>query len=132
MALLLAAHPDPTLLLWYRFDEASGTVAADSSGNGRNGTVAGQAAFVTGQLGNAIDLDGSDPKFVQLPDGLLTQLDDFTIATVPERSARLGDLHAGIDDAVFDISPLLDWAERDEAEGAAAPPEPEDDDAGRP
>jgi DNA primase len=54
-------------------------------------------------------------------------LDDFTIATMPARYAELGDLHAGIDDAVFDISPLLEWAERDEAEGAESPPEPEDD-----
>ena len=52
---------------------------------------------------------------------------DFTIATVPKRYAELGDLHAGIDDAVFDIAPLLEWAERDEAAGAEPPPEPEDD-----
>ena len=38
---------------------------------------------------------------------------DFTIATVPARFAELGDLHEGIDEAVFDIAPLLDWAERD-------------------
>ena len=41
---------------------------------------------------------------------------DFTIATMPARFAELGDLHAGIDDAVFDIEPLLEWAERDERE----------------
>jgi DNA ligase D len=52
---------------------------------------------------------------------------DFTIATVPARYAELGDLHAGIDEAVFDISPLLEWAERDEREGAEVPPEPDDD-----
>jgi hypothetical protein len=28
---------------------------------------------------------------------------------------------------VFDIAPLLEWAERDEAEGAEVPPEPEPD-----
>ena len=39
---------------------------------------------------------------------------DFTIATVPDRFARLGDLHAGIDDAVFSLEPLLEWAERDD------------------
>ena len=37
--------------------------------------------------------------------------DDFTIATMPERFARLGDLHAGIDDAAHRIDQLLDWAE---------------------
>ena len=52
---------------------------------------------------------------------------DFTIATVPARYAKLGDVHAGIDDAVFDIAPLLEWADRDEREGAELPPEPDDD-----
>ena len=41
------------------------------------------------------------------------------------RFAELGDLHADIDDHVFDIAPLLDWAERDERAGAEVPPEPE-------
>ena len=45
---------------------------------------------------------------------------DFTIFTVPQRFAELGDLHADIDDHVFDIAPLLEWAERDEREGRAA------------
>jgi DNA primase len=41
---------------------------------------------------------------------------EFTIATVPKRYAELGDLHAGIDDAVWSIEPLLEWAARDELE----------------
>ena len=47
---------------------------------------------------------------------------ELTIATVPERFARLGDLHAGIDDRAFSLQPLLDWAERDQLE---TPPEPD-------
>jgi DNA primase len=54
--------------------------------------------------------------------------EDFTIATMPERFTRLGDLHAGIDDAVFDIAPLLEWADRDEREGSETPPEPDNGD----
>jgi len=46
---------------------------------------------------------------------------DCTIATVPKRFAALGDLHAGIDDAVFSLEPLLEWAERDERAGAPGP-----------
>ena len=42
---------------------------------------------------------------------------DFTIFTVPARFAELGDLHDDIDDHVFDIAPLLEWADRDEREG---------------
>jgi DNA primase len=46
------------------------------------------------------------------------EAEDFTMATVPARFAELGDLHAGIDAAVFRIDPLLDWADRDERAGA--------------
>jgi hypothetical protein len=49
---------------------------------------------------------------------------DCTIATVPARFAELGDLHAGIDDAVFDIAPLLEWAARDERAGHETPDPP--------
>lgn len=38
---------------------------------------------------------------------------DFTIATVPKRFAEVGDLHASIDAEVFDLRPLLEWADRD-------------------
>jgi DNA primase len=38
---------------------------------------------------------------------------DFTIATVPARFAQLGDLHEGIDDAVYSLDTLLAWADRD-------------------
>ena len=41
---------------------------------------------------------------------------DFTIATVPARFAALGDVHAGIDDVAWSIEPLLEWADRDEAD----------------
>ena len=51
---------------------------------------------------------------------------DFTIATVPARFAELGDLHAGIDDAVFVLDELLEWADRDAREGAEEPPEPQE------
>ena len=46
---------------------------------------------------------------------------DCTIATVPERFAALGDLHAGIDDTAFSLDPLLEWAERDDRAGAPDP-----------
>ena len=38
---------------------------------------------------------------------------DFTIATVPARFARLGDLHAGIDEHPYRLDTLLEWADRD-------------------
>ena len=42
---------DPDIVVWYKFDDASGTTATDSSGNNRNGTLTslggGSAAFST-------------------------------------------------------------------------------------
>jgi DNA ligase D-like protein (predicted polymerase) len=39
---------------------------------------------------------------------------DFTVLTMPERFALLGDLHREIDDVSHDLTPLLEWYERDE------------------
>ena len=50
---------------------------------------------------------------------------DCTIATVPARFAELGDLHAGIDDVAYSLETLLEWAERDERDGASDPGGPE-------
>ncbi|WP_433173806.1 non-homologous end-joining DNA ligase [Actinoallomurus sp. CA-150999] len=47
----------------------------------------------------------------ELPD---VEPEDFTIATMPERFAKLGDLHAAIDDQAFSLETLLEWADRDE------------------
>jgi hypothetical protein len=39
------------------------------------------------------------------------------MSTMPARFAKLGDVHAGIDEAVCDLRVLLEWVERDEQEG---------------
>jgi DNA ligase D len=53
--------------------------------------------------------------------------DDFTLDTVRERFAAIGDPHATIDDVAHDITPLLEWADRDERAGTGGdlpyPPE---------
>lgn len=49
---------------------------------------------------------------------------DLTLATVPERFARLGDVGAGIDDRAFSLQPLLELAARDEAQGLGDAPWP--------
>jgi hydrogenase maturation factor HypE len=46
------------LVAAYNFDEGTGTVAADASGNGRTGTVAGATWVTTGKFGNALKFDG--------------------------------------------------------------------------
>jgi len=52
--------------------------------------------------------------------------DDFDIRTVPERFAKIGDPHAAIDDEAHDITPLLEWSERDERDGQGDMPYPPD------
>ncbi|MBO4210480.1 non-homologous end-joining DNA ligase [Micromonospora echinofusca] len=52
--------------------------------------------------------------------------DDFHLGSVPARLAERGDPHAGIDDTPWDISPLLEWADRDDAGGQGDLPYPPD------
>lgn len=43
---------DPDLLGWWKFDEGAGTMAFDSSGNGHDGTFAGDPDWVAGRFGS--------------------------------------------------------------------------------
>jgi hypothetical protein len=57
----------------------------------------------------------------EVPDA---ELGDFTVATMPDRYARLGDVGAGIDEAVGSLRGLLELADRDEASGLGDAPWP--------
>ncbi len=101
--------PDDVTTAWWRKDRDPAQLFVDYNQNARDHTIA--AAYSVRGSG-----DGrvSTPiRWDEVPD---VDPHDLTIATVPERFARLGDLHAGIDDAVFDLAPLLEWAERDDVE----------------
>jgi DNA ligase D len=52
--------------------------------------------------------------------------DDFDLRTVPKRFAEVGDPHAAIDDVAHDLTPLLEWSARDEANGQGDMPYPPD------
>ncbi|MGW5313755.1 non-homologous end-joining DNA ligase [Nocardia thailandica] len=94
---------------WWRKDRDPAQLFVDYNQNARDHTIA--AAYSVRGVPEATvstpvrwdEIDAVDPR-------------DFTMATVPARFAELGDLHAGIDDAVFDITPLLEWADRDGVE----------------
>jgi hypothetical protein len=64
LGLALAAPAHAELLAWWRFDDGSGTTAADSSGNGLDGTLEGGAQWVDGQLAGAIQFNGSNARVV--------------------------------------------------------------------
>ena len=92
---------------WWRKDRDPADLFVDYNQNARDHTIAAAYSvrgFPDGRVSTPIqwdEIDDVDPH-------------DFTIETVPPRFAELGDLHAGIDDAVFDIAPLLAWADRDD------------------
>jgi len=68
------------LVGYWKFDEGSGQIASDSSGNGLNGTLNGSPEWVAGQLGGALDFDGSG-DYVEIPhDPRLSITDEITIA----------------------------------------------------
>jgi hypothetical protein len=67
---------------WLKFDESSGTIASDCTGNGWNGALVnatGATNWVAGKFGNALDLNGAS-QYVSLPNGVVNSLADFTIA----------------------------------------------------
>ena len=46
------------LVGWWKFDEGSGTVAYDSSGNGNDGNLINGPTWVSGKIGGALSFDG--------------------------------------------------------------------------
>ena len=110
--------PDDVTTAWWRKDRSPHDLFVDYNQNARDHTIAAAYSVRGNPRGTVSAPVGWDEIDDSVPD-------DFTIATMPDRFARLGDLHAGIDDAVFDLAALLDWAERDEREGKALPPDEE-------
>ena len=112
--------PDDVTTTWWRRDRDPAAVFVDYNQNARDHTIASAYSvrgFPDARVSAPLTWDevvDVDPR-------------ELTVVTMPSRYAALGDLHAGIDDAVFDIRPLLDWAERDEQAGALTPPDPETD-----
>jgi DNA ligase D-like protein (predicted polymerase) len=98
--------PHDATTTWWRKDRPPDKVFVDYNQNARDHTIA-----------SAYSVRGNPRGTVSTPIGW-DELDDvdpqeFTIATVPARFAQLGDPHAGIDDAVFSLDELLEWAERE-------------------
>jgi DNA ligase D len=98
--------PGEVTTTWWRKDRDPATLFVDYNQNARDHTIA-SAYSVRGVPEATVstpvtwdEIDDVDPR-------------DCTIATVPGRFARLGDLHAGIDDHAYRLDTLLEWADRD-------------------
>jgi DNA ligase D len=111
--------PHDVTTAWWRKDRDPEHLFVDYNQNARDHTIA--AAYSVRGVPDARvsaplrwdEIDAADPH-------------DFTIFTMPERFATLGDLHADIDAHPFAIAPLLAWAERDERDGKSMPEDPEE------
>jgi hypothetical protein len=60
LSMALTSTTKAELVGWWRFDEGSGTIANDSSGNGNDGTFNGDPQWVVGYFGGALEFDGTD------------------------------------------------------------------------
>ncbi|HUT47238.1 MAG TPA: LamG domain-containing protein [Sedimentisphaerales bacterium] len=60
LVLSMAGNVSAELVGYWNFDEGSGAVAVDSSGNGNDGTFNGDPQWVVGYFGRALEFDGSD------------------------------------------------------------------------
>jgi hypothetical protein len=67
------------LVGWWKFDETSGIVAYDSSGNGNDGNLTNGPTWTTGKIGGALSFDGFDDLVTMgnVTGGLL----NFTLST---------------------------------------------------
>jgi len=79
--LSMAGSVSAKLILHWRFDEGSGTIVRDSSGNGRDGVFEGNPTWVAGKIGGALDFAGAGERVVDADAGdYLNGLDAVTVA----------------------------------------------------
>ena len=108
--------PDLVTTAWWK-EERGAKVFIDYNQNARDRTIA-SAYSVRARR----DATVSAPvTWDELPD---VETEDFTLASMPARFGSLGDVQAGIDEAVCDLRVLLEWVERDEGAGVGEAPYP--------
>jgi DNA ligase D len=101
---------------WWK-EERGRRVFIDYNQNARDRTIA-SAYSVRARR----DATVSAPvTWYELPD---VETKDFTLATMPKRFEKLGDVQDGIDDSLCDLRVLFEWVERDQAEGIGEAPYP--------
>jgi DNA ligase D-like protein (predicted polymerase) len=105
-------------LSWWRKDRDPGSIFVDFNQNARDHTIASAYSV----RGTPLGIVSAPVHWDEIPDA---EPADFTIATMPERFQRLGDLHADIDENPYSLDQLLEWADRDERNGTAPPDDPD-------
>jgi len=98
--------PDDVTTTWWRKDRDPAKLFVDYNQNARDHTIA-SAYSVRGVPAATVS---TPVDWSEIPE---VDPRDFTVKTVPDRFAKLGDLHATIDDQAFSLETLLEWADRD-------------------
>ena len=104
--LLLAWYDAHARDLPWRKDRDPDKVFVDYNQNARDHTIA-SAYSVRGVKQGTVS---TPVRWEEIED---LEPEEFTIATVPARFARLGDLHQGIDERAYSLDRLLEWADRE-------------------
>ena len=108
--------PDIATTKWWK-EERGERVFIDYNQNARDRTVASVYSVRANPQGRV----SAPLTWDEVPD---VEQQDLTIATVPNRYKKLGDVGAAIDDVYHSLQPLLDLAVRDEAGGLGDAPWP--------
>ena len=98
--------PGDATTTWWRKDRDPDKVFVDYNQNARDHTIA-SAYSVRGVKQGTVS---TPVRWEEIED---LEPEEFTIATVPARFARLGDLHQGIDERAYSLDRLLEWADRE-------------------
>jgi DNA ligase D-like protein (predicted polymerase) len=106
--------PEDVTTTWWRRDRDPEALFVDYNQNARDHTIASAYSVRGNHRGTVSTPITWDEVGDVLPD-------DFTLQTVPARFAKLGDLHATIDDTAYRLDTLLEWAARDEKSGLEGP-----------
>src|SRR5947208_15000012 len=101
--------PDDVTTAWWK-EERGEKVFIDYNQNARDRTIA-SAYSVRARRDATVSAPVTWDEIADV------ETEDFTLATMPARFAKLGDVQAGIDDVVSDLRVLLGWVERDEQKG---------------
>jgi chitodextrinase len=84
-------HAAANLIAGYGFSEGTGTVTADSSGNGLNGTLVSAPAWVAGNTGTGLSFNGSN-TYVDLGNPISLQLTgSMTLSAWVYENGNVGD-----------------------------------------
>jgi DNA ligase D len=108
-------RPDLATAAWWK-EERGERVFLDFNQMARDRTIACAYSL----RANARATASTPLTWDELPD---VEPDDFDLKTVPSRFAKVGDPHEGIDDTAYDLSPLLEWYERQGSQDMPYPPD---------